>query len=87
MRTNQERFRYSATLCYNTFSVPSLSEKQRELLAERAFAVLEAREHHSDKSLAQLYDPERMPGELREAPPVSRRSGGSAIPKATLSVR
>lgn len=59
--------RYSATLCYNTFPVPPLAEKQRGLLSERAFAVLEAREHHSDKSLAQLYDPEKMPGELREA--------------------
>ena len=59
--------RYSGKLCYNTFPVPPLPEKQREFLAERAFAVLEAREHHSDKSLAQLYDPEKMPGELREA--------------------
>ncbi len=60
-------FRYSATLCYNTFPVLPLPEKQRELLSERAFAVLEARELHSHKSLAQLYDPEKMPGELREA--------------------
>lgn len=60
-------FRYSATLCYNTFPVPPLPGKQRELLSERAFAVLEAREHHSDKSLAHLYNPEKMPGELREA--------------------
>ena len=63
----ETRIRYSATLCYNTFPVPSLSEKQRELLSERAFAVLEAREHHSDKTLAQLYDPDQMPDELREA--------------------
>lgn len=61
------RIRYSAKLCYNTFPVPSLPERQRELLSERAFAVLEAREHHSNKSLAQLYDREKMPGELREA--------------------
>jgi hypothetical protein len=60
-------FRYSGTLCYNTFPVPSLSDKQRELLSERAFAVLEAREHHSDKTLSQMYDPEKMPRELREA--------------------
>jgi len=59
--------RYSATLCYNTFPVPPLPEKGRELLSERAFAVLEAREHHSDKTLAQLYDPEKMPDELQEA--------------------
>jgi len=63
----ETRIRYSATLCYNTFPVPKLAEKQRELLSERAFAVLEAREHHSDKSLTQMYDPEKMPEELREA--------------------
>jgi hypothetical protein len=63
----ETRIRYSATLCYNTFPVPLLSENQRDLLSERAFAVLEAREHHSDKTLAQLYDPEKMPEELREA--------------------
>jgi hypothetical protein len=60
-------FRYSATLCYNTFPVPPLSEKSRELLTERAFAVLDVREQHSDKTLAQLYDPDKMPTELREA--------------------
>lgn len=63
----ETRIRYSITLCYNTFPVPSISERQRESLSERAFAVLEAREHHSDKTLAQLYDPEQMPSELREA--------------------
>lgn len=60
-------FRYSATLCYNTFPVPRLPQKERGLLAERTFAVLEAREQHSDKTLAQLYDTEGMPDELREA--------------------
>lgn len=63
----ESRIRYSATLCYNTFPVPSLSNQTRELLTERAFAVLEAREHHSDKTLAQLYDQEKMPDDLREA--------------------
>jgi len=54
-------FRYSATLCYNTFPVPALSDKSRGLLTERAFAVLAAREQHSDKTLAQLYDLGKMP--------------------------
>jgi hypothetical protein len=63
----ESRIRYSATLCYNTFPVPRLSDQTRKLLTERAFAVLEAREHHSDKTLGQLYNPEKMPSELREA--------------------
>lgn len=60
-------FRYSATLCYNTFPVPPISDTASALLTDRAFAVLEAREHHSDRTLAQLYDPVKMPAELREA--------------------
>jgi hypothetical protein len=60
-------FRYSATLCYNTFPIRPLDAKAHELLTDRAFAVLGAREQHSDKTLAQLYDPEHMPAELREA--------------------
>ena len=59
--------RYSGKLCYNTFPVPPLSKEQRTLLSERAFAVLARREHHSDKTLAQLYDREKMPDDLREA--------------------
>ena len=59
--------RYSARLCYNAFPIPSVSAVSKSLLGNRAFAVIEAREHHSDKTLAQLYDPEKMPAELREA--------------------
>jgi hypothetical protein len=62
----ETRYGYSSTLCYNTFPVPSLSEKQRGLLSERAFAVLEARERYAERSLSELYDPEKMPDELRE---------------------
>ena len=75
----ETRIRYSATLCYNTFPVSPLPKKQHELLSERAFAVLEAREHHSHKTLAQLYDPEKMPGELREAHQFSTRRLTSCI--------
>jgi restriction-modification enzyme MmeI-like protein len=59
--------RYSARLCYNAFPVPSVSAVSKSLLGNRAVAVIEAREHHPDKTLAQLYDPEKMPPDLREA--------------------
>jgi hypothetical protein len=61
------RIRYSAKLCYNAFPVASVSAASRELLAGRAFAVLEAREKFSERSLARLYDPDEMPRELRDA--------------------
>ena len=60
-------YRYSATLCYNTFPFPRISERQREELSELAQSVLFQREMHSEKTLAELYDPEKMPEELKEA--------------------
>jgi hypothetical protein len=60
-------FRYSATLCYNTFPVPDLSGAAKKTLTEHTFAVLEAREHHANLTLAQMYDPNRMPNDLRDA--------------------
>ena len=58
--------RYSAKLCYNAFPVASLSAASKELLANRAVAVLEVREKFSERSLAGLYDPDKMPRELRD---------------------
>jgi hypothetical protein len=59
--------RYSATLCYNTFASPELSDGDKALLAERAFSVLEVRERHAHLTLAQMYDPDSMPDDLRVA--------------------
>lgn len=59
--------RYSNTLCYNTFPFPNISEKQKKLLEFHVFNVLDERERHSEKTLAELYDPDKMPAGLREA--------------------
>jgi hypothetical protein len=61
----ETRYRYSAVLCYNTFPLPSLSDEHKAQLAERALAVLEARERHSDRTLGDLYLPDRMPPDLQ----------------------
>lgn len=60
-------YRYSNTLVYNTFPVPDLSDADKELLTERALRVLDVREYHSEKTLAELYDPDLMPDNLRLA--------------------
>ena len=60
-------FRYSNTLVYNTFPVPDLTAAQKETLTQRALRVLDVREYHSEKTLAELYDPDLMPGNLRLA--------------------
>ena len=58
---------YSNTLCYNTFPFPPISQSQKEELEQCVFRILEERENHSEKTLAQLYDPVKMPEGLREA--------------------
>lgn len=63
----ETRIRYSAELCYNTFPAPSLTEKQKETITTHVYNVLEEREKHSEKTMAELYDPDKMPEGLREA--------------------
>ncbi|MDE1656471.1 class I SAM-dependent DNA methyltransferase [Actinotignum sanguinis] len=63
----ETRLRYSNTLVYNTFPVPELSASSKEELTKRALRVLDVREYHCEKTLAELYDPDLMPRNLREA--------------------
>ena len=61
-------YQYSSILGYNTFPFPDpKNDGHRERLTEMAFRILEARETWSDLSLADLYDPEKMPANLRAA--------------------
>lgn len=63
----EERYRYSSTLVYNTFPFPNITNKQKEELTELVFTILDEREQHSEKTLAQLYDPDKMPADLKQA--------------------
>jgi hypothetical protein len=58
---------YSNTLCYNNFPFPPISEKQKKELEQHVYNILAEREKHCEKTLAQLYDPDKMPDGLREA--------------------
>ncbi len=60
-------YRYSSALCYNTFPFPGITENQKAALEEHVFKVLDEREAHSEKTLAELYDPDKMPEGLRLA--------------------
>lgn len=60
-------FRYSSVLCYNTFPFPVISKNQKTELENHVYSIFEEREKHSQRTLAQLYDPEKMPIGLREA--------------------
>ncbi|MGB6128540.1 MAG: DNA methyltransferase [Psychrilyobacter sp.] len=71
MRTTAGRlktdYRYSSALVYNTFPFPKITKSQKEELTKCVFKILEEREKHSEKTLGQLYDPDKMPEGLREA--------------------
>ena len=60
-------FRYSNTLGWNTFPVPTLTEKNKADLTRCAENILLAREAHFPKTIADLYDPKEMPANLKEA--------------------
>ena len=60
-------YRYSNTVVYNNFPVPELSARAKSELTDAALRVLDVREHHSEMTLAQLYDPDTMPQDLRIA--------------------
>jgi hypothetical protein len=64
MRTD---FSYSNTLGWNTFPVPTLTDKNKADLTHCVEDILLAREAHFPATIADLYDPEAMPADLREA--------------------
>ena len=58
---------YSKKVVYNNFPWPSLSETQKKKIEQTAQAIMDARALYTDSSLADLYDPDLMPFELRKA--------------------
>jgi hypothetical protein len=60
-------FSYSNTLGWNTFPIPTLTEKNKADLTRGAEDILLAREAHFPATIADLYDPEKIPADLREA--------------------
>lgn len=60
-------FRYSIGLVYNTFPWPDVMPAQRAKVEALAQGVLDARASHPISSLADLYDPDTMPPNLRRA--------------------
>ena len=63
----ETRIRYSNTLCYNTFPFPKLTITEKKKLERHAQNILNIRDEHFDMTLGEMYNPETMPDELREA--------------------
>ncbi len=63
----ENRFRYSNTLGWNTFPIPKLTEKNINDLNISAENILIAREENFPSTLAELYNPSKMPSNLKKA--------------------
>ena len=63
----ETRVRYSSVLGYNTYPVQPLTETEKDTLNKSARRILLARAAHPEKTLADMYDPDKMPADLREA--------------------
>lgn len=61
------RPRYSTDVVFNNFPWPTPTDKQRQTIEKTARKIIEARNNHRDCSLADLYDKNAMPDDLREA--------------------
>lgn len=63
----ETRYRYSNTLGWNTFPLPTLIGKNKADLSRCAEDILLTREAYFPATIADLYDPEKMPDDLRAA--------------------
>jgi hypothetical protein len=63
----ETRYRYSNTLGWNTFPIPPLTHQDKADLTQCAESILLAREAHFPATIADLYNPETMPANLRAA--------------------
>lgn len=60
-------YRYSSAICYNNFPFPSISTAQKDQLGDHSENILLIREKHPGKTVAELYDPDKMPADLLAA--------------------
>ena len=63
----ETRFSYSNKMGWNTFPVPSLTGQNKADLTRCAEDILLAREAHFPATIAELYEPDKMPANLRHA--------------------
>jgi N-6 DNA Methylase len=72
----ESRYRYSSGIVYNPFPWPQLDLAAKAKLEKLAKTVLDARAAHEGATLADLYDPDVMPEDLRKAGKSRARPGG-----------
>ena len=60
-------YRYSGTIVYNTFPFPNATDEQKKNIENLAEEILLARASNAGMTLAELYDPDKMPDDLKLA--------------------
>ena len=60
-------YRYSGTIVYNTFPFPDATDEQKQHIESLAEEILLARASNAGMTLAELYDPDKMPEDLKQA--------------------
>lgn len=63
----ESRCRFSNTVVWNNLPLPQLSDELRREVINAGRGVIDARAKHEGQSLADLYDPDFMPADLRKA--------------------
>lgn len=59
-------YRYSSAVTYNNFPLPNLSQKTKDDISVLVMNIISIRESYPQRTLASLYDPNKMPEDLRE---------------------
>lgn len=63
----ESRYNYSGTIVYNTFPFPDVTDEQKKNIENLAEEILLARASNAGMTLAELYDPDKMPDDLKQA--------------------
>lgn len=59
-------YRYSSSICYNTFPVPLLNNSQAEIISKCVYELLATRQNYTEKTLSEIYS-KQMPQDLYQA--------------------
>ena len=60
-------YNYSGTIVYNTFPFPDTTDEQKKNIENLAEEILLARASNAGMTLAELYDPDKMPDDLKQS--------------------
>ena len=60
-------YSYSNTIVYNNFVWPEATVEQKDAIEKTAKAILDTRSKYPNQSLAELYNPDKMPSDLLAA--------------------